>query len=131
MKISEFRKEYCERRKFRARDVFGEICELAEAIVKLDKYGVKEEFSDICVFIQCYLYDNHSLDQNLWTFGMPSFQKFMKRRKIWETMYSFLGINDRCTTCKNYKRLHKVISHFEGYGIKQEKIVQAYKQYCM
>ena len=54
MKISEFRREYCEPRNFVLKDILLECIELIEAVYKLDLDNIKEEVSDVFVFIQCY-----------------------------------------------------------------------------
>jgi hypothetical protein len=127
MDIKHFTEEYtCGKTYFK--DVLAECKELFDEIVKFNKEGMKEEFADVVVFIQIWLWNKFKLNGKLWSLGKSSFDKFIKRRKVWEQIYQYVGIKQKCTICKNYVKSYKIVRHLKTLGISEKKALQAYQE---
>ena len=126
MKIKHFSDEYTHGKTY-FKDVLIEVKELFDEIIKFNKEGMKEEFADVVVFLQIWLWQKFKLNGDLWLLGRSSFNKFMERRKVWEQIYQHVGINQKCTICKNYIKPYKIIRHLKEFGISEEKSLQAYQ----
>lgn len=128
MKVSRYIKEYTEEVPFTIKDVFGEIKELFEGIVKFNESGIKEEFEDVLHFFQLYLYWRFGIDGELWYITRHSVQKFMDRKLVWDKIYSRAGLDEGISRyCGNYKRMEKVVSHLGKFGVGKEKAEQVYR----
>jgi len=127
MKVSYYCQEYTHGRVY-FKDILKEIVEFLQELIKFNRKGMKEEFSDTISFVQCWLWNRFKIDGKLWKLALPSYQKFIKRRKVWQQIYNFVGIKHRCTYCKNYQREYKVVRHLATFAISKEKALQAYQK---
>lgn len=109
--------------------ILGEVGEFFVALVKLNFKEMKEEFHDIVSFVQMWLYYNYNVDGNLWRMAMPAYDKYMARRKYWDAIYDYVGLDRNVSTyCGNYQRRYKVISQLSRFGINEVKAVEAYEK---
>ena len=127
MDIRTFSNEYTHGKTY-FKDVLSEVKELFDEVVKFNKGGIKEEFADVIVFIQIWLWNKVKLNGKLWRLGQSSFDKFIKRRAVWEQIYQHAGIKQKCTICKNYTKPHKIVWHLKEFGVSEEKSLQAYQE---
>jgi len=127
MKIKYFSEEYTHGKTY-FKDIIAEVKELFDEIIKYDKEGIKEEFADVVVFIQIWLWGRFGLNGNLWKLGRSSFNKFIKRRKVWEQIYQYVGIKQKCTICKNYVKPYKIVRHLKEFGISEKRSLEAYQK---
>ncbi len=130
MKIKHFVNEYTHS-KTTFKNVWDEVIELSEELIPFNKKGVKEEFSDVIVLFQTWLWFKLNLNQNLWKLGKPSYKKFINRRAVWEELYIYTNLKKKCTICKNYNREWKVIKHLTSQGISELKSREAYMEVIM
>lgn len=128
MKIKYFCKNYCNvDAGCNFRRVLEEVREFFEAMFKLDFKEMKEEFHDVVSFVQMWLYFEYKVDGKLWRLGMPSFNKFISRRKVWSELYVFCGLDKNVSTyCGNCKRKAKVVSQLGKFGVSEKKALEAY-----
>jgi hypothetical protein len=127
MKIKEFCQEYstCPVSFY---DLACEVDELVEEIINFNVSGIKEEFADVIVFVQMWLWNKLNLNGKLWKLGEKSFDKFIRRRAVWEQIYQYFDIKEKCVICKNYTKLHKIVSHLKKFGINKKHSLQAYRK---
>jgi hypothetical protein len=128
MKISHFVANYTEGRVL-FRDVWDEVVELYQELVKFDKKGIKEEAGDVACFFQMWLHDRFAVEGDLWKIGMSSYEKFMERQDVWKEIYRHVGLDENsCTICRNYNKSHKVVNHLKEKGISLEMAMLAYNE---
>ncbi len=125
MRIKEFCQEYSAR-PVSFYDLACEVDEFVEEVLNFNISGIKEEFADVVVFLQMWLWNKFYLNGKLWKLGQSSFDKFIKRRAVWEQIYHYFGIKEKCVTCKNYTRPHKIVNHLKNFGINKENSLKAY-----
>jgi hypothetical protein len=129
MKISEFVANYTDGKGVFLSHVYGEVVEMFEELFKADLDGINEEVSDVIAFSQMYLYWNYKYDGKLWGLGLPSFNKFMERRKVWGKIYKKAGLDSNISNfCGNYKRKEKVVKHLSNFGISEPKALLVYSE---
>ena len=130
MKIGQFCKEYTDpelRTGFLR--VLDEVGELIGAIFTFDADKIKDEFADVLVLTQIWLYYKHKVDNDLWGGGMSAYSKIMSRRKYWNQIYDFVGLNRTVSYyCGNYLRKRKVVSQLGRFGISKERALEAYEK---
>lgn len=129
MKISQYIKEYTAGKPITLRNVFSEINELILEIIKIKKGGIKEEFEDVFHFLQLWLYWRFSTDGEIWKMTKKSVRKFMDRKQVWNKIYAYVGLPQNTSGyVGNYKKMQKVVSHLQKFGIDKEKAEEAYKK---
>lgn len=129
MKIGEYIKKYTLGKRIRFIDFVNEIKEFLAEIVKFNIEGIKEEFGDVFHFLQLWLYWRIGLNNEIWLLSKSSVDKFIARRKVWEKLYAFVGLDkDVSKYCGNYKREEKVISHLGSFGISKDKAIKAFNK---
>ena len=126
MKINYFCKEYTHGKVY-FKDIIDEVQEFFEELIKFDREGMKDEFADVIAFFQMWLWNRFKINGQLWKLGLRSFNKFIARRKVWVQIYVFVGIKEKCTYCRNYKRKNKVIKHLAKFNVSEKKAIEAYK----
>jgi len=126
MKINYFCNEYTHGKVY-FKDIIDEIQEFFEELVKFDGEGMKDEFADVISFFQMWLWDQFKINGKLWKLGLRSFNKFISRRKVWEQIYVYVGIKEKCTYCRNYMRKYKVVKHLSKFNIGEKKAIEAYE----
>ena len=128
MKIGQFCKEYTDpelRTGFLR--VLDEVGELIGALFTFNPDKIKDEFADVLVLVQIWLYYKHKVDDNLWEGGVPSYNKIMLRRDYWKQIYDFVGLDRNVSSyCGNYKRERKVVSQLGRFGVSKERALEAF-----
>ena len=130
MKIGQFCKEYTdpELRSGFLR-VLDEVGELIGAIFTFNPDKIKDEFADVLVITQVWLYYKHKVNDDLWEGGMPAYNKIISRKKYWNQIYDFVGLDRNVSSyCGNYQRKRKVVSQLGRFGVSKERALEAYKE---
>lgn len=108
--------------------VWHEVKELIDEILKMDRRGIAEEWGDVVLFIQLWLYWRFGLDGLLWRSSYDSVRKFMGRLCVWQDLYVYVGLDRHVSNfCGNYFREHKVVKQLGKFGIDAEKAQGAYQ----
>ena len=129
MKISEFHKEYTDGSNYSFFDVAGEIKELLQEAFKFNKKSMLDEFSDVSVNFQLWLYTSFRLEQNLWKISFPTYKKLHKRKQIWNKIYKYAGLRENCINYfGNYERKEKVITQLRKLNVSKKKSKKAYEK---
>ena len=116
MDIETFAQKYTLGNKIGTRGVFTEIKEFFIEILKLNKKGIKEEYQDVLIFIQLWLYCQFGINGRLWSSGKDSINKFIERKNVWQKIYKYVGLDRNVSNyCGNYNKTEKVISHLSGF----------------
>jgi hypothetical protein len=88
---------------------------------------MKEEWQDILVFFQIWLYWHFKINDQMWECSSESTKKFMNRVEVWHDIYEYVGLPRRTSNfCGNYKRPEKVVRQLAKYGIDAAKAREAY-----
>jgi len=127
MKIQHFCAEYTRGRVY-FKDILSEIVEWCEELVKGNKEARREEWADVIAFTQMWLWNRFKRNGELWNSGLPSFNKFISRRQMWEKIYVAAGIKEKCTYCRNYARKEKVIEHLAKFGVSTDKAEKIFEK---
>ena len=128
MKIGQFTKEYTDGKGVYIKDVFSEVEEFLVEVVKFNLNGMKEEFADVVVFVQLWMYDKYKINGDLWRMGKSSYKKFMDRRDVWKQIYNHVGLENPCNFCGNYNKKHKVVNHLKEFGVSEDLALAAYTE---
>lgn len=129
MTIKEYIKEYTDGNPIAFGDVFSEIKELSAELVRLDKNGIREEFQDVLHFLQLWLYWRFGLNGEIWKITNGSVKKFMDRKQVWNRIYVHAGLPENISGyVGNYKKMEKVVSHLQKFGIDKEKAEESYRK---
>jgi len=129
MKISKYVENYTSGNRITFKHVLDEINEFMHEVIKFNKEGINEEFQDIFHFLQLWLYWRFGLDSKIWKITQDSVNKFISRRKVWEKIYEYVGLDKNISKfCGNYKKEEKVIKHLAEFNISKEKSSDAYKK---
>jgi len=106
-----------------------EVWELVQAIIRLDKENVSEEWQDSIHFFQLWAYWRLGLDQHLWQCTSKSTAKFMARVEVWQKIYEYVGLPKNISGyAGNYNRLEKVETQLVSLGISKELAHRAYSE---
>ncbi|MBI4837364.1 MAG: hypothetical protein HY813_03115 [Candidatus Portnoybacteria bacterium] len=129
MKTEEYIKQYSSGNRFYFKDVLVEFCELFGAILKFDEGGVVEEFRDVCVHLQIWLYYRFGINGEAWIVNMKAAEKYGARQIVWRKIYSFVGLDENISGYSgNYLKLEKVIIHLARFGIREGRARDAYQK---
>lgn len=129
MKISEYIKEYTAGGPITLRNVLSEISEFLVELAKLNKNTIREEFEDIFHFLQLWLYWRFGIDGEIWKMTKNSVKKFMDRKIVWNKIYVSVGLPENISGyVGNYKKIEKVVSHLQKFGIDKERAGEAYRK---
>lgn len=129
MRISEYIKEHTAGKRITFRNVISEINEFLAEIIKLNKDATREEFEDIFHFLQLWLYWRFGVDGEIWKITKNSVKKFMDRKRVWNRIYIYVGLPENISGyAGNYKKIEKVMSHLQKFGIRKEKAEEAYRK---
>ena len=129
MDIETFAQKYTLGNKIGIRGVFTEIKELFIEILKLNKKGIREEYQDVLIFIQLWLYCQFGIHGKLWSSAKDSVNKFIERKNVWQRIYIQVGLTkDVSNFCGNYDKVEKVINHLSNFGISKKKSQEAYNK---
>lgn len=129
MRINQYTKEYTAGKQITLRDVFCEINELIAEIIKLNKNGIREEFQDVFLFLQGWLYWRFKINGELWRIHKDSARKFMERKQIWRRIYQSVGLPENISGyVGNYRKMEKVVGHLAKLGISKDKAEEAYRK---
>lgn len=129
MKICKYIENYTAGNHITLKHVFDEVNEFIHEVVNLNKIGASEELQDVFHFLQLWLYWRFRIDGEIWKITKDSVNKFMQRRKVWEIIYTYVGLDKNISKfCGNYKREEKVIKHLAEFNISKEKAITAYRE---
>ena len=129
MKISQYIKKYTAGKPITLWNVIVEAGELMAEIIKANKEGIKEEFEDVFLFIQCWLYWQFNIDGQMWKISQNSAKKFADRKPIWNRIYREAGLAENVSGyVGNYQKMEKVVRHLAELGIGREKSEEAYSK---
>ena len=129
MIISDYVKEYTSGNRIKFTSVLAEVHELLEAILKLDKKGIAEEFEDVLHFMQIWLYWRFGLNGEIWKITSHSVDKFIGRKVVWNKIYIYVGLSENISNfAGNYNKVAKVIKQLGKFGIDKEKAEDAHKK---
>jgi len=128
MKIKEYVKNYTDGNRIRFREVLDEVKEFLVELFRLNRIGMKEELEDVFHFLQLWFYWMFGVNGEVWDITKNSVNKFIKRKKVWQEIYVFLGLNkDISGFCGNHNKIEKVVNHLSKFGIGKEKAKKAYE----
>lgn len=128
MSIKEYMKEYTAGKGIYFKDVLGEVKELLFELFKLNSSGIKEESQDVLHFLQLWLYCRFGINGEIWSITGKSVAKFMNRKKVWQKIYEFAGLDkDISGYAGNYNKRDKVINHLSKFGVNRERAEETYK----
>jgi hypothetical protein len=128
MKIGDYIKEYTRGRRITFLDVIREKYEFCAELFKFNRIGISEEFQDVVHFFQLWLYWRFGINGEIWKMSEKSVKKFIDRKKIWQEIYEFVGLDRNISGyVGNYKKVEKVIKHLSDFGIGKEKSEEAYR----
>ena len=129
MKVSWYVVNYTSGKRITFTRIIDEVKELMEEIKKGNKEGIHEETQDVFHFLQLWLYWQFKIDGDIWKITQDSVNKFMARRKVWEKIYEFVGLDKNVSKfCGNYEREYKVIKHLSEFGISESKAKLAFEK---
>ncbi|MDD5721497.1 MAG: hypothetical protein PHT16_03585 [Candidatus Pacebacteria bacterium] len=129
MNIGEYIKEYSNGEKITFLELLLEVRELITEIIKFNKKGIHEEFEDVLHFLQLWLYWRFGINGEIWKITRNSVKKFMDRKLVWREIYLFVGLPKGVSNfCGNYKRVQKVVSHLQKFGVNLEKAEEAHRK---
>tara|TARA_Y100000310_G_C20688351_1_gene820577 strand:- start:1143 stop:1541 length:399 start_codon:yes stop_codon:yes gene_type:complete len=129
MKISEFCKNYTDGSGASFPRVLEEVGEMLVEVFRLDFVAVKEEFHDVGSFVQIWLHSKYGYDKGLWKWGLPSCEKFIARRAVWNQLYVKVGLPENVTNfCGNYKKKEKVLKHLVSLGVEESVALLAFAE---
>ena len=118
---------YTNGERFELKHVWGEMVEMLEEVVKRNLPGIKEEWQDVGVYFQCWLYWRFKIDGEAWQWTSDSWKKFMDRIHVWQQLYEYVGLDRNISRfCGNYHRIEKVIKQLGSFGINSNKATEAY-----
>ncbi|MFA6105064.1 MAG: hypothetical protein WC725_00485 [Patescibacteria group bacterium] len=127
MKVSRYCIEYTNGEVFTLGNTFGEVKEFFAELLKLNWAGMNEEWQDILIFLQIWMYYRFKIDGEMWEYSRESAKKFMDRVEIWHDIYQYAGLaRNTSNFCGNYKRPEKVVKQLAKYGIGAEMAREAY-----
>lgn len=129
MLIKDYIKEYTLGIYVPFKDVWGEVKEFFAEVAKLNKAGMAEEAQDVFHMLQLWLYWRFGMNGEIWRITRGSVKKFMDRKKVWQEIYVFAGLDKNISNyVGNYKKAEKVIKHLSGFGVSREKAKKAYEE---
>jgi hypothetical protein len=129
MKISQYVEEYTDGKSIRFHCVMMEVNELIVEILKINWGGIKEEFEDLFHFLQLWLYWRFGIDGEIWKITRHSVKKFMDRKFVWNKIYLSVGLSENISGyAGNYKKIEKVVSQLQRFGVGREKAEEVYKE---
>lgn len=129
MKISEYIKEYTDSGTITFYNMMMELNELVVEIAKIKWNGIKEEFGDVFLFLQAWLYCRFRIDGELWKVSRNSAKKFSDRKLIWNKIYTSVGLQKNISGyVGNYNKVEKVVNHLQKFGIDREKAEESFKK---
>jgi len=121
MLIKDYVKEYTAGKGVYFTDVLREVKEFLFELIKFNRRGIAEEFQDILHFLQLWLYWRFGINGEFWGITKKSVAKFMDRKKVWQEIYEFVGLNkDISGYVGNYNKINKVINQLSQFGIVKE-----------
>lgn len=118
-------------RQYQASYLWGELAELAEAVVKLDRAGIVEEFMDSAYAAQMLIHRATG-----WNFQMrlcrPVIGKFLRRIEVWRSVFEKEGVPfsvDYLSGGSNYRKVRKVVAAFAaaGHQITEERAAELFR----
>lgn len=129
MKISEYIQNYTSGDEVHFVEIWQEVKEFLEEVVKFNVPAAKEEFSDVMHFIQMYLYWKLGRDGKVWKITEFSLRKFMGRLENWRKLYSEVGLDPMISNfCGNCSKEHKVVKQLAKFGIDEEVAKLAFQK---
>lgn len=129
MLIKDYIKEYTLGTRVPFADVWGEMREFFAEVTKFDKAGMAEEAQDALHMLQLWMYWRLGVNGEIWRITQGSVKKFMDRKKVWQEIYVFVGLDKNISNyVGNYKKSEKVINHLSVFGVSKEKAEEAYKE---
>ena len=132
MKVNEYVKKYTSGERvhfFSKAGVTGELIEVLEEILKLNRKGIKEEWEDLLHFLQLWMYWRLGINQEIWKCTSNSVNKFIARVKVWKKLYTYCNLSEDISGfAGNYNRKQKVINHLGKFGINEQKAIEAYNR---
>lgn len=129
MKINQYIKEYTDGKSIGFHCVVMEANELIVEILRINWDGIKEEFEDLFHFLQLWLYWRFGIDGETWKITRHSVKKFMDRKFVWNKIYVSVGLAENISGyAGNYKKIEKVVSQLQKFGVGREKAEEAYKE---
>lgn len=127
MRVSEYVKNYTNGEVFTLGNTFGEVKEFFVEVLKLNWNGMNEEWQDVLVFLQIWIYYRFRVNGHMWDCSRESWEKFMKRVAVWHDIYEYAGLKrDISNFCGNYKRPEKVVKQLSKLGVDAVKAREAY-----
>lgn len=127
MKVSKYIVDYTNGDRIELKHTFLEVWELVVEIAKFNTKGIKEEWQDVLVYFQIWLYWRFKVDGEMWPISRESAKKFMDRVEIWHDIYEYVGLPRRSSNfCGNYKRPEKVVKQLGKFGIDPVRAREAY-----
>ena len=128
MKIKRYIENYTDGNKIRFREVLDEVKEFFIELFRFNRIEMKEELEDVFHFLQLWFYWRFGVNGEVWGITKNSVNKFIKRKKVWQEIYVFSGLNKNISGfCGNCNKIEKVINHLSKFGIGKEKASEVYK----
>lgn len=128
MTIEEYIKKYSRGNRFYFKDVLAEFFELLGALAGMKWQKIVEEFRDVCVHFQIWLYYQFGIRGKAWATNMKAAEKYDARQIVWRKIYLFVGLSEDISGYSgNYLKIKKVIDHLTRLGITEEKAKSAYQ----
>ena len=127
MLISQYYQNYTDHKFFTLWDVWQEVIECLQEIVLLRWKNVPDEWSDISIFIELWLYTKFHYNHELWKSSNLNLKKVQSRKPIWDRIYKHAKVKTTSNYCGNYSKVEKVVVHLGQLGVSEEKAREAYR----
>jgi hypothetical protein len=129
MKVSAYVIDYTNGERIELVHAFAEVWEMLEEVFKLNYKGIKEEWQDVLVFFQLWLYWRFRVDGEMWSISSESAKKFMERVEVWHDIYEYVGLPRKTSNfCGNYKRPEKVVRQLGKFGVDPIRAKEAFER---
>lgn len=130
MKIDEYLKKYSRGDRIRFRSVLEEFGEFLWAVLKLSRKEMIEEFRDVCVHLQAWLYFRFGINGETWKINMrAAVEKYDARQEVWREIYVFAELDENISGYSgNYIKVEKVVGHLGRFGISEKKAREAHRK---
>lgn len=129
MKSKEYIDNYSSGNPIKFREVLGEFREFIDEVRKWNRAAMHEEFEDILLYFQLWLYWQFGMNGELWNSSRHSVAKTMARKPVWQKIYVAAGLPENISNfCGNCMKIEKVVKQLGKFGVEKEKAEDAFRK---